>query len=178
MTTTEDPGCGCAWGWIEDHAALIRQISACEGRRGAPTIEPEDLHGEVLLDLVRVYEQFDPTRGSPRKWIWMRVRRVIRTLLRRGFRNPPPAPETVWGSLAIPDALRGSAWHAEARAEIGLALRRATPIQREAAFVVARDLSEESSRRMIGMGTYKARKLLSALGAHGVPDGIPSTPPA
>lgn len=170
MTTGTEPGCDCAWEWIQKHAALIRQISACEGRRCAPSTDPEDLHGEVLLDLVRVYGKFDPARGSARKWIWMRVHRVIRTMFRHGFKNPPPAPETVWGTLAVPDTLRGSAWHAEARAEIGLALRRASPRQREAAYVVARDLSEESSRRMIGGSTYQARKLLGALGASGGSD--------
>lgn len=70
-----------AWGFVLQHAGLIRSITKevwTDAR-----IAREDFHQDLVVDIARNHHKFDPERGSPATWIWCRARNVKDHALRR-----------------------------------------------------------------------------------------------
>lgn len=121
-----------AWVWALAHHKSID--SGCwRFVRGTP-LDFDELRTEVLIDIVERWATgYDPTRGSPSTWIWMRVRAVRRGMVRHGVRNErnrAPDQRDADGRavgavdlLALPDASEGSSSRTEARACLHLLSR-------------------------------------------------------
>lgn len=74
-----------AWAFVLQHRDLVERITRKLGI--ATPLSLDDYRGEVIADLVATFEKYQPTRGTPSTWIWMRAAKVRRGLVREGIRN-------------------------------------------------------------------------------------------
>lgn len=135
-----------AWGWVLSHADTIERV--CWRLFKHTPLSIEEARTEVSIDLVEHFGAFDPERGRPITWIWMRGLAVRRRMVRHGVRNsfhalPPVEHESGPGAF-------GSPGRTEARAELSLVLDRANPAQQQAAVSVLTSWEPERVRRVFG----------------------------
>lgn len=122
----------------------------------------EDFRSELVVDLVETFEKWNPERGAASTWIYMRARHVRRGLVRQSIRNTGvPLLDTE----RLPDSAYASPSRIEARAEVGMVLRRASPEDKIAAKSLVRDWSPKRVRARLGCSTVARTKRLARLGA-------------
>lgn len=85
---------GADWAWRILYQAFGRPLVAFLRAKGAP--DPEDVAGEVFLQVVRDIRSFDGGLGEFRGWLYRIARnRLIDDARRRGARPSSPAPPEV-----------------------------------------------------------------------------------
>lgn len=139
--TTEIQG----WRFALDHHDTIRRLCAAQVRLDR-RLDLDDLIQDVLLDVARHQQGYDPQRGAPSSWLWWRVRKVRALATQRRTRQdgrerlvdqqpdgpaPDPSPEVV--TLAYQ------------------ALAIATPGQRQAAMLLAAGYTRTEVRAELGI---------------------------
>ena len=125
------------WAWILENAAHIDK-AAWFGVRGTP-LPIDDFRSALITDLATNFSKFDPTRGSPKNFINMRVTATRRTLVRRGLRNT--FAELIPDIDPSPPGSLGSTEKTEARAELALLFERANRRERVALLSIAKSPS-------------------------------------
>jgi hypothetical protein len=121
-----------AWAFVLEHARKIDRVTRamCAGT----SISRDDLHGSLCADLVERFAGFDPSRGEPGAWIWMRCQAVRRGLIRQSVRNTGAPLDLGTGEAPesrdpLPVGARGHAGRVEAMAALAPLIRRASPEQ-------------------------------------------------
>jgi RNA polymerase sigma-70 factor (ECF subfamily) len=158
---------GAEWAWTnlyrEYSPALLRYLRA-QGAR-----EPEDLLGEVFVQVVRNLATFDGAESAFRSWVFMIARNRLIDERRRSGRNPvEPAPDSAIAELAGSGHAEDDALRRISDARVIEVLGRLTADQRDVLFLrlFARMTAEEIAA-VIGKrrGAVKAlqSRALSAL---------------
>ncbi len=141
------------WAWILQHASLIEK-HAWKVVDGTP-IDVDDARGALIIDLATHFHQFDPDRGTAVTFIWMRHKKVRRTMVREGVRS-----KTLVAPLSdndeTPAYMRGSAFRMTARAEVAVAIKRCDRTTQVALLSIARDWDARTVRHNLDC-TLKAR---------------------
>lgn len=153
-TTTLAP----QFAFVLQHAKTIEQAARFFAK--GTYLSTTDLASELKVDIIARWEKYDPERGTPKNWIYMRARAVRRGLVRQSVRNTG-APLSDLD--ALPEWSTGSAQRAEARAEVAVQLARATDEQRIAALSLVKDWSAERVRRKLGCSTVARTRKLALL---------------
>jgi RNA polymerase sigma-70 factor (ECF subfamily) len=85
---------GAEWAWARIYAALAPSVAGYLRANGAA--EPDDLVGEVFLQVVRGLPRFEGGERDFRAWVLtIAHRRLVDDLRRRGRRPVSPAPDDV-----------------------------------------------------------------------------------
>ncbi|HZD17482.1 MAG TPA: sigma-70 family RNA polymerase sigma factor [Actinomycetota bacterium] len=149
---------GAEWAWAEIYRDLSPDVLGYLRGRGAA--EPEDLLGQVFLDVVRGLGRFEGTERDLRSWIFTIAHHDLLDERRRRRRHPvEPAP-----TEGIPDRRPGGDVEVEALGVLGAGrvrrvLERLSPDQRDVlALRIFGDLTIEQVARVIGKspGAVKA----------------------
>ena len=92
---------GAEWAWERIYRELAPSVTGYLRAHGAG--EPEDVTGEVFLQVVRGLERFDGDERAFRAWVFtIAHRRVVDDLRRRSRRPVAPAPPDVVADAAPP----------------------------------------------------------------------------
>ena len=150
---------GADWAWARIYADLAPAITGYLRAHGAP--EPEDVAGEVFLQIVRGLPGFEGGEREFRAWAFtIAHRRLVDALRRRGRRPVDPAPEDVVTRAAgtggdVPEEAEILMADARVRAAIG----ELPPDQRSVLLLrIIGDLTIEEIARAVGKrpGAVKA----------------------
>lgn len=113
---------GAEWAWERIYADLAPRVTAYLRAHGAA--DPEDLTGEVLLQVVRGLPSFEGGEQAFRGWVFtIAHRRLVDELRRRGRRPVSSAPDEVLEAAAgsggdVAEEAQGRLDEAEVRAAI------------------------------------------------------------
>jgi RNA polymerase sigma-70 factor, ECF subfamily len=145
---------GAEWAWREIYGDLAPIVLGYLRGRGVP--DPDDLAGEVFVQLVRDLDRFDGDRRAFRAWTLTIARNRLFDQRRRDARRPDaPHPDPGATAEATPAAIFGDVTEdAQAR----LALERVTrvlatlsPDQRDVVLLrIVGDLSLEEVAQVVG----------------------------
>src|SRR4051794_32127626 len=92
---------GAEWAWERIYREIAPSVTGYLRAHGAG--EPEDLTGEVFLQVVRGLERFDGDERAFRAWVFtIAHRRVVDDLRRRARRPVSPAPPEIVADAAPP----------------------------------------------------------------------------
>lgn len=98
---------GADWAWTRLYADLAPVVHGYLRTRG--TREPEDVLGEVFLQVVRDLERFDGDEAGFRSWVFTIAHRRIIDEGRRQGRRPVETADDADLELALPTAATGEA---------------------------------------------------------------------
>lgn len=98
---------GADWAWARLYADLAPVVHGYLRTRGAR--EPEDVLGEVFLQVVRDLERFDGDEAGFRSWVFTIAHRRIIDESRQHGRRPVEAADDADLELALPTAATGEA---------------------------------------------------------------------
>lgn len=150
MSPTELPD--QAWAWILEHRETIdRIVGRCyRDARTPDRYAQADFSQDVMLELARRHDDYDPERGSPGTWIWWQARTVLRHQQRRDILDQ--RHEIAERALVQQDR----SWSTIIdRIDLDRVMSVATEKQREALFCIAAGISGEEVRERFGV-SYQA----------------------
>lgn len=150
MNTSELPD--QAWAWILEHSETIdRIVGRCyRGARTPDRYAIDDFSQDVMLEIARRHDDYDPERGSPGTWIWWQARTVLRHQQRRDILDQ--RHELTERALDRQDR----SWSTIVdRIDLDRVMEVATEKQREALFCIAAGISGDDVRRRFGV-SYQA----------------------
>lgn len=152
---------GAEWAW----AAIYREYSPAVLRylRGRGALEPEDLLGEVFVQLVRNIAGFDGGEREFRAWVFMIARNRLIDERRAAGRSPVDlTPDDVLGAVVGPHHAEDEAMHRLADQRVLAVLNRLTPDQRDVLFLrFFGRLTVEEVARVIGKRPGAVKSLQS-----------------
>jgi hypothetical protein len=142
-----------AWSWVLQHAECIERMAWLIVKN--TPLDVEDARGALIADLAATFHKYDPERGQPGTYIWMRAQYIRRTMVRAGLRARTRVCE-LSDAEAISAEMPGSSFRMTARAEVALAFGRSGPNERLAMLSVVREWDATTVRRRLKC-TKKAR---------------------
>jgi RNA polymerase sigma-70 factor (ECF subfamily) len=149
---------GAEWAWAQLYREYAPPVLRYLKARGAH--EPEDLLGEVFLQLVRNLPGFEGDERDFRAWVFMIAHNRLVDEVRASGRNPSePVPHDVLGELSATGHAEEDAMQRLGEQEVLRTLSRLTADQRDVLFLrfFAR-LTAEEVARVLGkrVGAVKA----------------------
>jgi RNA polymerase sigma factor (sigma-70 family) len=150
---------GGEWAWRELHRELAPAVLGYLRARGAP--EPEDLAGEVFVQVVRDIEGFDGGEVAFRAWVLtIAHHRLLDELRRRARRPAEPTDPTELGEKGAAPAAEDEALGGIADERVQRALGRLSDDQRSVVLLrVIGDLSVEQVANVLGKTTGAIKAL-------------------
>jgi len=74
-----------AWAWVLEHAALIRNTAW--KAKASTTLDGEDLHSDLIIRVVEKFDNYDPTLGSAKTWLYWQARAVVSRQMKAKLQN-------------------------------------------------------------------------------------------
>lgn len=121
---------GANWAWERIYTEFAGRIRGYVRRHGSS--DPDDLVGEVFLQLARNIGTFSGTAANFRSWVFtVAHHRVLDDRRRRRRRPADPVAETPEPGPPVPDATAAAAIEADATDRVQVLLDQLVPAQRE-----------------------------------------------
>ncbi len=146
-----------AWGFVVANSAVIdRTVGRFWRSHRPPRYDREDFAQDLLVELVRRHNDYDPSRSGASTWIWWQARSLVRRRQKRHALDVRHAEQ----QMVVIEVLGHDHWRSIIdRIDIDRAIGLATEPQREALECIASDQPVTS----LGVTDQAVRNRLRAL---------------
>ena len=151
---------GAEWAWTALYRDLAPSVRGYLRARGA--VEPDDLLGEVFLQLVRDLGRFEGDEGPFRAWVFTVVHhRLLDDRLRRSRRPTQPSPDEVLEAFAGFGDVEDEAMAGLGAARVRQLIGRLSPDQQDVLLLrLFGDLPNEDVAAIVGKRSGAVKALL------------------